>query len=94
MTHSACWLNQHTEMGTQIAQLAIERASARLKTEKLVVRKKVTQGPALPGKLADCISQDLSRTSCSWWKATRPAAVRSRHATRTSRQSCRCAARS
>ena len=56
------WLNQHTELGERIAQLAIERASARLKTEKQVVRKKVTQGPALPGKLADCISQDLSRT--------------------------------
>ncbi len=56
------WLNQHTEMGARIAQLAIERASARLKTEKQIVRKKVTQGPALPGKLADCISQDLSRT--------------------------------
>jgi len=56
------WLNQHTEMGEKIAQLAIERASARLKTEKQITRKKVTQGPALPGKLADCISQDLSRT--------------------------------
>ncbi len=56
------WLNQHTEHGERIAQLAIERASARLKTEKQIVRKKVTQGPALPGKLADCISQDLSRT--------------------------------
>ena len=56
------WLNQHTEYGEKIAQLAIERASARLKTEKQIVRKKVTQGPALPGKLADCISQDLSRT--------------------------------
>lgn len=56
------WLNQHTELGEKIAQLAIERASARLKTEKQIVRKKVTQGPALPGKLADCISQDLSRT--------------------------------
>jgi len=56
------WLNQHVELGEKIAQLAIERASARLKTEKQVVRKKVTQGPALPGKLADCISQDLSRT--------------------------------
>ena len=56
------WLNTHTEAGEKIAQLAIERASARLKTEKQVVRKKVTQGPALPGKLADCISQDLSRT--------------------------------
>ena len=56
------WLNQHTDLGERIAQLAIERASARLKTEKQIVRKKVTQGPALPGKLADCISQDLSRT--------------------------------
>ncbi|QWP76291.1 DNA topoisomerase IV subunit B [Lysobacter sp. K5869] len=56
------WLNQHTELGEKIAQLAIERASARLKTEKQIVRKKITQGPALPGKLADCTSQDLSRT--------------------------------
>jgi topoisomerase-4 subunit B len=56
------WLNQHTDIGEKIAQLAIDRASARLKTEKQITRKKVTQGPALPGKLADCISQDLSRT--------------------------------
>ncbi|MHB8911638.1 MAG: DNA topoisomerase IV subunit B [Lysobacter sp.] len=56
------WLNQHTELGERIAQLAIERASLRLKTEKQITRKKITQGPALPGKLADCSSQDLSRT--------------------------------
>ena len=56
------WLNQHTDLGEKIAQLAIERASARLKTEKQITRKKITQGPALPGKLADCTSQDLSRT--------------------------------
>ncbi|MGO1001409.1 DNA topoisomerase IV subunit B [Lysobacter sp. CA196] len=56
------WLNQHTELGERIAQLAIERAAARLKTEKQITRKKITQGPALPGKLADCSSQDLSRT--------------------------------
>ena len=56
------WLNQNVELGLKIAQLAIDRASARLKTEKQVVRKKITQGPALPGKLADCASQDLSRT--------------------------------
>ena len=56
------WLNQHVEAGTLIAQLAIDRATARLKTEKQVVRKKITQGPALPGKLADCSSQDLGRT--------------------------------
>ena len=56
------WLNQHVDTGLQIAQLAIDRASARLKTEKQITRKKITSGPALPGKLADCISQDLSRT--------------------------------
>ncbi|MGA9422479.1 MAG: DNA topoisomerase IV subunit B, partial [Rhodanobacteraceae bacterium] len=56
------YLNQHVEVGEKIAQLAIERASARLKAEKQIVRKKITQGPALPGKLADCASSDLSRT--------------------------------
>jgi topoisomerase-4 subunit B len=56
------WLNQHTELGEKIAALAIERAQARLKTEKQVVRKKITSGPALPGKLADCTAQDLART--------------------------------
>jgi topoisomerase-4 subunit B len=56
------WLNQHVEQGEAIAQIAISRAQARLKTEKQVVRKKITQGPALPGKLADCILQDLGRT--------------------------------
>ncbi|NII09409.1 DNA topoisomerase IV subunit B [Oleiagrimonas sp. C23AA] len=56
------WLNQHVEIGERIAQLAIERASARLKAAKKVVRKKITQGPALPGKLADCAATDLTRT--------------------------------
>ncbi|HET7299674.1 MAG TPA: DNA topoisomerase IV subunit B [Oleiagrimonas sp.] len=52
------WLNQNVAMGEQIAQLAIEHASARLKKAKRVVRKKITQGPALPGKLADCANPD------------------------------------
>ena len=56
------YLNQHVEIGGSIAQLAIERATLRLKAEKQIVRKKITQGPALPGKLADCASSDLSRT--------------------------------
>lgn len=56
------YLNQHVQVGERIAQLAIERAAARLKAEKQIVRKKITQGPALPGKLADCASSDLSRT--------------------------------
>ncbi|HET6906875.1 MAG TPA: ATP-binding protein, partial [Rhodanobacteraceae bacterium] len=63
-THDAfsLWLNQHVAAGEAIAQLAIERASARLKAAKQVVRKKITQGPALPGKLADCASSDPART--------------------------------
>jgi topoisomerase-4 subunit B len=56
------WLNQHVEVGERIAQLAIERAAMRLKASKQVVRKKIAQGPALPGKLADCTATDLSRT--------------------------------
>ncbi len=56
------WLNQHVADGERIAQLAIEHASARLKAARKVVRKKITQGPALPGKLADCAATDLTRT--------------------------------
>jgi topoisomerase-4 subunit B len=52
------WLNQHPETGDQIAQLAILKAQKRLKAAKKVVRKKVVSGPALPGKLADCTSQE------------------------------------
>lgn len=48
------WLNQHADLGTQIAELAINKAGRRLKSAKKVARKKITQGPALPGKLADC----------------------------------------
>ncbi|MBW1892794.1 MAG: DNA topoisomerase IV subunit B [Deltaproteobacteria bacterium] len=56
------WLNHHTDAGERIAQMAISNAQHRLKTSKKVARKKVTSGPALPGKLADCVSQDLSRS--------------------------------
>jgi len=54
----ALWLNQHPETGDVIAQLAIAKAQKRLKAAKKVVRKKVVTGPALPGKLADCTSQE------------------------------------
>jgi len=56
------WLNQHAEVGDLLAQMAISSAQKRLKSAKKVVRKKVTTGPALPGKLADCSSQDVNRT--------------------------------
>ncbi len=56
------WLNQHTEAGERIAWLAIHNAQSRLRAGKKVVRKKVTSGPALPGKLADCTASDPGRT--------------------------------
>jgi topoisomerase-4 subunit B len=56
------WLNQHVEDAERIAGLAIASAQARARKAKKIKRKKVTAGPALPGKLADCTSQDLSET--------------------------------
>lgn len=56
------WLNHHVEDGEKIADLAISNAQSRLKQAKKVVRKRVQSGPALPGKLADCTSQDPTRT--------------------------------
>ena len=54
------WLHQHVEMGERIAELAISHAQRRLKAGKEIARKKVTGGPALPGKLADCSLQDAA----------------------------------
>ena len=56
------WFNQHTEEGEKLAELAIASAQARVKETKVVDRKKTFQGPALPGKLSDCNSTDLSET--------------------------------
>jgi len=52
------WLNQHTEEGDKLADFCINNAQKRVKSSKKIVRKKITQGPALPGKLADCSSDD------------------------------------
>ena len=56
------WLNQNVQIGKTLAEMAISSAQSRLRAAKKVVRKKLVSGPALPGKLADCLSQDLSRT--------------------------------
>lgn len=56
------WLNHHIESGSALAQLVIQNAQKRLRLSKQVQRKKITAGPALPGKLADCSSQDMSQT--------------------------------
>ncbi len=56
------WLNQNVSDGEEIARQAIDNAQKRMKRSRKVERKKITSGPALPGKLADCSSQDLSMT--------------------------------
>ena len=55
------WLNQHTEDGDKLAEFCISNAQKRVRSSKKVARKKITQGPALPGKLADCSSDDPAR---------------------------------
>ncbi len=55
------WLNEHTDVAEQLAELCISNAQRRMRKAKKVVRKKVTSGPALPGKLTDCASDDPSR---------------------------------
>jgi topoisomerase-4 subunit B len=58
----ALWLNRHPDAGERIAQFAISNAQERLKAAQRVVRKRVSGGPALPGKLADCTSQEPKRS--------------------------------
>ncbi len=52
------WLNQHTEEAEKLAELCIANAQRRMRSNKKVARKKLTSGPALPGKLADCSSAE------------------------------------
>lgn len=56
------WLNQHTDVAELLAEMCISNAQRRMRQSKKVARKKVTQGPALPGKLTDCSSQDTSHS--------------------------------
>lgn len=52
------WLNQHTDEADKLAEFCINNAQKRVRSSKKIARKKITQGPALPGKLADCSSAD------------------------------------
>jgi topoisomerase-4 subunit B len=56
------WLNRHVEEGEQLAEVIIANAQKRMRSNKKVIRKKVTQGPALPGKLADCSGADTMQS--------------------------------
>ena len=56
------WLNQHTQEAEKLAELCISNAQRRLRSAKKITRKKVSAGPALPGKLADCSGEDSERS--------------------------------
>jgi topoisomerase IV subunit B len=55
------WLNANVEEGKKIAELAIRSAVSRQKAGKVVERKKGTDVTVLPGKLTDCLSEDITR---------------------------------
>ena len=63
------WLHQHIATGEKLAEFIIERAQKRIKTEKIPRKRVNSTGPALPGKLADCLSQEIERQNFFSWKA-------------------------
>lgn len=56
------WLNEHTDIAELLAEICISNAQKRMRAAKKVVRKKITSGPALPGKLTDCSTQESERS--------------------------------
>ena len=58
----ALWLNQNSDIGMQLAEMAISKAGRRLKAAKKVERKKIVAGPTLPGKLSDCVGHTLDES--------------------------------
>ena len=56
------YLNRHVEIGSALAELVLEKARHRLKVAKKVTRKSIGAGPMLPGKLTDCVQQEMART--------------------------------
>ena len=85
------WFNQHTEEGEMIAELAIESAQKRTKEVKVVERKKSFQGPALPGKLSDCNSDNLDETELFLVEGDSAEVQRNRPEKGGFKQSCHCA---
>jgi len=54
------WLNANARMGQVLAEFTLTNARRRISASQQTERKRVSQGPALPGKLADCASKDVN----------------------------------
>jgi topoisomerase-4 subunit B len=87
------WLNQHVDHGKKLAELVIKQAQARTRAGQKVEKRKSSGVAVLPGKLTDCESTDISRNELFLVEGDSAGGSAKMGAIRSSRRSCRCAAR-
>ena len=82
------WLNSHIEDGKKLAELVIKQAQVRQKSITKVAKRKGSSVAVLPGKLTDCLSEDILEMNFSWWKVIPPAVRLKRLAIKSSKRFC------